>query len=68
MSNVRDIALAPSGHRKIDWVRNFMPALSQIEARFIKEQPFAGMVLRLIREKGVWRVALSQLTGREALE
>jgi len=43
MSNVRDIALAPSGHRKIDWVRNFMPALSQIEARFIKEQPFAGM-------------------------
>lgn len=33
-----------------------------------EEQPFSGMVLRLIREKGVWRVTLSQLTGREALE
>ena len=43
MSIVRDPSLAPSGHRKIDWVRNFMPALSQIEARFVKEQPFAGL-------------------------
>ena len=43
MSIIRDPALAPSGHRKIDWVRNFMPALSQIEARFVKEQPFQGM-------------------------
>lgn len=31
------------------------------------EQPFTGMVLRLTREKGVWRIGLSQLTGREAL-
>lgn len=30
-------------------------------------QPFSGMVLRLTREKGIWRVDLSQLTGREAL-
>ena len=43
MSIIRDPALAPSGHRKIDWVRNFMPALSQIEARFVKEQPFKGL-------------------------
>ena len=43
MSIIRDPALAPSGHRKIDWVRNFMPALSQIEARFKEEQPFKGM-------------------------
>ncbi len=43
MSIIRDPALAPSGHRKIDWVRNFMPALSQIESRFQKEQPFAGL-------------------------
>lgn len=32
-----------------------------------EEQPFTGMPLRLTREKGVWRVGLSQLTGREAL-
>ncbi len=43
MSIIRDPAPAPSGHRKIDWVRNFMPALSQIEARFVKEQPFKGL-------------------------
>ena len=43
MSIIRDPALAPSGQRKIDWVRNFMPALSQIEARFRAEQPFAGL-------------------------
>ena len=43
MSIVRDPALAPSGQRKIDWVRNFMPALSQIEARFKQEQPFKGL-------------------------
>ena len=29
-----------------------------------RETPFEGMVLRLTREKGLWRVGLSQLTGR----
>lgn len=43
MSIVKDMSLAPSGHRKIDWVRKFMPALSQIEERFRREQPFAGL-------------------------
>ena len=43
MSVIRDPSLAPSGQRKIDWVRNFMPALSQIEERFKKEQPFRGL-------------------------
>ena len=43
MSIIRDPSLAPSGERKIEWVRGFMPALSQIEARFAKEKPFAGL-------------------------
>ena len=43
MSIIRDPLLAPSGQRKIDWVRSFMPALSQIEARFAREKPFAGL-------------------------
>lgn len=43
MSIVRDMALAESGRRKIQWVRDFMPALAQIEARFEKEQPFRGL-------------------------
>ena len=43
MSIVKDMALAESGRRKIQWVRDFMPALAQIEARFEKEQPFKGL-------------------------
>ena len=43
MSIVKDMSLAESGRRKIDWVRDHMPALSRIEARFEKEQPFRGL-------------------------
>ncbi len=43
MSIVKDPALAPSGRRKIQWVRDFMPALGGIEARFEREKPFAGL-------------------------
>ena len=46
MSIVKDITLAPSGHQKIQWVRDFMPALSGIEERFRKEKPFAGQIGR----------------------
>ena len=43
MSIVKDQNLAPAGRRKINWVRDFMPALGGIEARFEREQPFAGL-------------------------
>jgi adenosylhomocysteinase len=43
MSIVKDMSLAESGRRKIDWVRAFMPALGQIEARFQREKPFQGL-------------------------
>ena len=43
MSTVKDMSLAPSGLQKINWVRDHMPALSGIEARFEKERPFAGL-------------------------
>ena len=43
MSIVKDMALAPSGLQKIQWVRDFMPALAQIEARFEKEPPCRGL-------------------------
>ena len=45
MSIVKDISLAPSGHQKIQWVRDFMPALSGIEDRFRREKPFAGLTI-----------------------
>lgn len=43
MSIVKDMALAESGRRKIDWVRDHMPALSRIEARFQQQLPFRGL-------------------------
>ena len=43
MSIVKDPALAEAGRKKIQWVRDFMPALSQIEARFLREKPFQGL-------------------------
>ena len=41
-SMIRDSALAPSGHDKIAWVKNFMPVLNQIEAEYSQTKPFAG--------------------------
>lgn len=45
MSIVKDLATAPSGRKKIEWVRDFMPALSGIEERFRREKPFAGLTV-----------------------
>ncbi len=42
MSHVRDTSLAEYGRMKIEWVRDFMPALVAIRERFEREQPFAG--------------------------
>lgn len=42
MSHIQDAALAPYGRMKIEWVRDFMPALVAIRERFEREKPFAG--------------------------
>lgn len=41
-SVIRDIALAPVGRQKIEWVRKNMPILRGLEEEFKKTQPFAG--------------------------
>lgn len=41
-SMIRDIKLAPSGHDKIAWVKNFMPVLRSIDEEYSKTKPFAG--------------------------
>ena len=40
-SMIRDIKLAPSGHDKIAWVKNFMPVLRSIDEEYSKTKPFA---------------------------
>ena len=47
MSEVRDMALAPSGDRKIEWVRDRMDVLRSIEEDFKKERPFEGLKVAL---------------------
>lgn len=44
---IRDINLAPSGERKIDWVRKNCPLLRSLEEDFSKEQPFKGIRIAL---------------------
>ncbi|WP_090638362.1 adenosylhomocysteinase [Paenibacillus sp. UNC496MF] len=42
-SIVRDMALAPDGRLKIDWVAAHMPVLNRIREQFEREQPFKGL-------------------------
>src|ERR1700747_2099568 len=43
--DVKDLALAESGKRKIEWANQQMPVLQLIRKRFIKEQPLKGIRL-----------------------
>ncbi|MGI6072530.1 MAG: adenosylhomocysteinase [Lachnospiraceae bacterium] len=47
MSNIRDISLADSGHRKIDWVKRNCPLLNSLEEDFSKALPFKGIRIAL---------------------
>ena len=42
-SDVRDLALAERGKRKIEWANQHMPVLQLIRKQFIKEQPLKGI-------------------------
>lgn len=44
---VRDLALAPSGRMKIDWVQAHMPVLNAIREEFERDKPFAGLRIAL---------------------
>jgi adenosylhomocysteinase len=41
--DVKDMALADAGKRKIEWANQQMPVLQLIRKRFIKEQPLKGV-------------------------
>ncbi len=44
---VKDMVLAPSGHRKIEWVKANMPLLSALEKEFEVTKPFEGIKISL---------------------
>lgn len=41
--DIKDLALAEGGIRRIDWAEREMPVLRQIKERFEKEKPFEGI-------------------------
>ncbi len=41
-SMIRDIKLAPQGHDKINWVKEFMPVLNILNDEFLKTKPLLG--------------------------
>lgn len=43
MSQIRDIKLAPEGHRRIKWVSRHMPVLNHLIEEHRSEQPFKGL-------------------------
>ena len=46
-SEIRDIALAPSGELKIEWVKNHCDLLRTLEEEFTKTRPFSGKKIAL---------------------
>lgn len=46
-NEIRDITLAPSGHRKIEWVKRNMPILRSMEEEFTRTRPFSGYRIAL---------------------
>ncbi|MBQ1889125.1 MAG: adenosylhomocysteinase [Selenomonas sp.] len=67
-SMIRDIKLAPSGHDKIEWVKNFMPVMASIDAEFSQSKPFAGkkMVITLhLEAKTAYMAEIFKHAGAE---
>lgn len=47
MSEIKDITLAESGRRKIEWVKRNCPLLSSLEEEFSQTRPFEGIKIAL---------------------
>ena len=67
-SIVTDLALAPEGHLKIDWVAAHMPVLNRIREQFEKEQPFKGLKVAIslhLEAKTAYLAKVVQAGGAE---
>jgi adenosylhomocysteinase len=45
LSIIKNIDLAPSGHKKLEWVKNHMPVLNRLKAEFQMSRPLAGKTI-----------------------
>ena len=44
-SLIRDIKLAPEGHQRIAWAREYMPLLNALNEKYSQSKPFAGLTM-----------------------
>ncbi len=68
MSEIRDISLAPSGEKKIQWAKRYMALLNSIEQDFVREQPFKGIKIAAslhLEAKSACLCRLLQVGGAE---
>ena len=68
MSQIKDIALAPSGELKIRWVERNMPVLRALGADFAKTKPFAGLKVALsvhLEAKTAYLCRVMEMGGAE---
>ena len=45
VSIIKDPALAPSGHNKLEWVKNHMPVINMLREEFEHTQPLSGKTI-----------------------
>jgi adenosylhomocysteinase len=67
-SIVTDMALAPEGHLKIDWVQAHMPVLNRIREQFEQELPFKGLKVTIslhLEAKTAYLAKVVQAGGAE---
>ncbi|WP_236344143.1 adenosylhomocysteinase [Paenibacillus plantiphilus] len=67
-SIVTDLALAPEGHLKIEWVAAHMPVLNRIREQFEQEQPFKGLKVAIslhLEAKTAYLAKVVQAGGAE---
>src|SRR5919107_556007 len=66
-SVVKDPALAPEGHRKIDWVAEHSPVLNSVRDKFLNDGTFDGLgVAAALAERGVTVYASSENDPEDA--
>ena len=69
-SVIRDISLAPTGHKKIDWVSRHMPVLNTLAERMEREQTFKGKRLVAtihLEAKTAWLALVLKRAGAEVV-
>ncbi|CAB3389395.1 adenosylhomocysteinase [Kyrpidia spormannii] len=67
-SQIRDLALAPEGRRKIDWAAAHMPLLNTLRERFEKDLPFRGLKIGIclhLEAKTAYLAEVIQAGGAE---